>query len=185
VARLTPAMRTLVNRQRLGFVATVRPEGTPRLSAHGTLAVWEPETLVFADIVARGTVSDLLENAAIEVVVVDPLRRKGWRFAGTARLLLSGPTFDRLQAFYRRRGIAALVHHMVLVHVERVEPLVSPVYLEGWSEEQVTKRWAEHLRRQLPVQPGRAKPRRTTRRAAAPRSAAVRRGAPRRRTPRP
>lgn len=142
-------MRTLVNRQRLGFVASVRADGTPRVSAHGTLAAWDRETLVFADIAARGTVADLLENPAVEVAVVDPLLRKGWRFGGTARLLLSGPTFDRLLGFYRRRGVIATAHHMVLVRVERVEPLVSPVYAQGWSEAEVHARWAAHWQAQL------------------------------------
>jgi hypothetical protein len=139
-------MRKLVNRQRLGFVASVRSDGTPRVSAHGTLAAWDEETLVFAAIAARGTVADLLERPAVEVAVVDPVRRKGWRFGGTARLLLSGPTFDRLTAFYRKRGVSAEVHHMVLIRVQRVEPLVSPVYAQGWSEAEVQQRWAAYYR---------------------------------------
>jgi uncharacterized protein len=144
VSVLSPAMRRLVNRQRLGFVGSVRGDGTPRVAAHGTLAAWDGETLVFADIAARGTVADLLENPAVEVAVVDPLLRKGWRFTGTARLLLSGPTFDRLTAFYRRRGVHAEVHHMVMVRVERAEPLISPVYAQGWSEAAVRQRWAAY-----------------------------------------
>ena len=121
--QLSAAMRTFVNQQRLGVVASVRPAGTPRVSATATLAVWNPGTLVFTASTTRGLVADLLENPAVEVAVVDPLRRLGWRFGGTARLLLSGPTFDRLLAFYRRRGLVAAVEHMVLVQVERIEPL--------------------------------------------------------------
>ncbi len=146
---LTPAMRTLVDRQRMAAIATVRADGTPRVGVYGTLASWDGDTLVFADILARGAAGDLLENPAIEVAVVDPLRRKGWRFRGTARLLLSGPTFERLRAFYRRRGVDTEVHHMVLIRVHSAEPLVSPVYALGWSEAQVVRRWTTEWRRRL------------------------------------
>jgi predicted pyridoxine 5'-phosphate oxidase superfamily flavin-nucleotide-binding protein len=148
VVRLTRAMRSLVDRQRLGFVATVCPDGSPHLSPQGTLAVWSDTTLVFADVASRVTVRNLLENPACEIGVVDPWIRKGYRFRGRARLLLLGPTFDRLLDFYRRRQVDVAVRHMVLVDVEEVEPVVSPVYALGWSEAQVRGRWQAHWRRE-------------------------------------
>ena len=149
MARLTPAMRFLVDRQRLGFVATVCPDGSPHVSPQGTLAVWNDATLVFADVASPGTVRNLLENPACEISVVDPWARKGYRFRGRARLLLLGPTFDRLLDFYRRRQVDATVRHMVLVDVEEVAPVVSPVYEFGWSERQVRERWRAYWRREV------------------------------------
>jgi predicted pyridoxine 5'-phosphate oxidase superfamily flavin-nucleotide-binding protein len=38
---LTADMRRVVEQQRLGFVATVCPDGTPNLSPKGTTAGWD------------------------------------------------------------------------------------------------------------------------------------------------
>jgi hypothetical protein len=45
---LTADMKRVVAEQRLGFVATVCPDGTPNLSPKGTIAVWDDDYLVFA-----------------------------------------------------------------------------------------------------------------------------------------
>ncbi|MGH9096861.1 MAG: pyridoxamine 5'-phosphate oxidase family protein, partial [Acidimicrobiales bacterium] len=39
-------MQRLVQEQGLGFVATVRPDGTPALSPKGTTSVWDDDHLV-------------------------------------------------------------------------------------------------------------------------------------------
>ena len=41
---LTSEMKRLVVRERLGFVATVCPDGTPNLSPKGTTEVWDSST---------------------------------------------------------------------------------------------------------------------------------------------
>jgi uncharacterized protein len=142
------AVRSLVDRQRLGFVATVGPDGTPSLSPKGTLAVWDDETLVFADIASADTVRHLLENSACAINVVDPLVRQGVRFEGRARLLLSGPTFDRLLEFYRAWGVRDEIHHMVLVRVEHSDPIVAPELDLGWNDEEIRQRWVEYQKGQ-------------------------------------
>jgi predicted pyridoxine 5'-phosphate oxidase superfamily flavin-nucleotide-binding protein len=47
VGILTEDMKRVVNEQRLGFVATVCPDGTPNLSPKGTTAVWDDDHIVF------------------------------------------------------------------------------------------------------------------------------------------
>jgi len=49
-------MKRVVEEQRLGFVATVCPDGTPNLSPKGTTAVWDDDHLVFANIRSPGMV---------------------------------------------------------------------------------------------------------------------------------
>jgi len=49
VGILTDDMQRVVERE-LGFVATVRPDGSPNLSPKGTIAVWDDDHLVFADL---------------------------------------------------------------------------------------------------------------------------------------
>ena len=143
---LTEDMKRVVNQQRLGFVATVCPDGTPNLSPKGTTTVWDDDHLMFADICSPGTVANLRANAAVEINVVDPIVRKGFRFKGTATVLTDGRRYDEMLAFLRARGVSALIRGIVLVRVERAEPLISPAYdVPGVTEAQVRARWRGHF----------------------------------------
>ena len=143
---LDARMKLLVERQRLGFVATVCPDGTPNLSPKGTTVVWDDDHLVFADIHSPDTVSNLRSNPAVEINVVDVMVRKGYRFKGTARVLGDGALFDEILAFLQKRGVSSPIKHIVLVKVERAVPLVSPAYDAGATEEEVRGRWKEYWR---------------------------------------
>jgi predicted pyridoxine 5'-phosphate oxidase superfamily flavin-nucleotide-binding protein len=143
---LTADMKRVVEEQRLGFVATVCPDGTPNLSPKGTTAVWDDDHLVFANIRSAGTLANLRGNASIEVNVVDPFVRKGYRFKGVASILESGDLYDRAIAFYKQRGsVVSSIREVVLVRVERAQPLDSPAYDFGYSEAQVRGRWERHF----------------------------------------
>ena len=143
---LTDEMRSLVDRQRLGYVATVTPDGKPNLSPKGTTAVWDEDRLVFADIASPRTIKNLQRNAALEVNVVDPLTRKGFRFKGTGEVVKEGRLFDDVVAFYRARGVRGTIRHVVLVHVTQAVPLISPAYDSGATEAQVRTSWEEYWR---------------------------------------
>lgn len=41
---LTADMKRVIEHQRLAYVATVCPDGTPNVSPKGTLAVWDDDT---------------------------------------------------------------------------------------------------------------------------------------------
>jgi uncharacterized protein len=137
-------MRRVVEEQRLGYAATICPDATPNLSPKGTTAVWDDDHLVFADIRSPRTVENLRHNPAIEINVVDPISRKGYRFKGTATVLTEGATFDEILAFYRRRGLIHEIRSAVLVKVDGALPLTSPAYDLGASEEEVRERWERH-----------------------------------------
>src|ERR671935_355306 len=98
MAALDGDMRRVVFEQKLGFVATVCPDGTPNLSPKGTTTVWDGDHLLFADIRSPQTVRNLAENPAVELNVVDPVVRKGYRFKGRATLHTEGKTFERALA---------------------------------------------------------------------------------------
>jgi predicted pyridoxine 5'-phosphate oxidase superfamily flavin-nucleotide-binding protein len=88
-------MKRVVQEQRLGYVATVCPDGTRNLSPKGTTAVWDDDHLVFLDLYSPGTVANIeAGNAVVEVNVVDPIRRKGYRFKGPAEVLRDGTRFE-------------------------------------------------------------------------------------------
>lgn len=138
---LTDDMQRIVREQRLGFVATVCPDGTPNLSPKGTTTIWDDDHLVFADIHSPGTVANLRQNPAIEINVVDPDVRKGYRFKGTATILTEGEIFDKFIAFYRERGTQYPIKSIVLVKVLRASPVISPAYDNGATEAEIRARW--------------------------------------------
>src|SRR5882724_2148295 len=110
-------MKRVVEEQRLGFVATVCPDGTPNLSPKSTTAVWDDDHLVFADIRSPGTVSNLRHNPAVEINVVDPLLRKGYRFKGTAQVFGDGALFDEIIAFFCKLGVSSSIRNVVVIRV--------------------------------------------------------------------
>jgi uncharacterized protein len=148
---LTDDMKRVVREQRLGFVATVCPDGTPNLSPKGTTTVWDDTHLVFAHIYSPGTVENLRHNPAVEINVVDVVTRKGYRFKGTGQLLTDGPVFERIMAMYRGadghdrlRDADRRVQAVVLVRVERALPLVSPAYDDGATQQEVAAHWEQY-----------------------------------------
>jgi uncharacterized protein len=143
---LTSDMRRVVEEQRLGFVATVCPDGTPNVSPKGTLAVWDEDTLIFADIRSPATTRNLAANPAVEINVVDPIGRTGYRFKGIATVINEGEVCTRALAFFRAREVTNPIRAIVLVAVRRALPLVSPAYDLGESEAEVRARWRAYYR---------------------------------------
>jgi predicted pyridoxine 5'-phosphate oxidase superfamily flavin-nucleotide-binding protein len=140
-------MRRVVLEQKLGFVATVCPDGTPNLSPKGTTTVWDDTHLLFADIRSPNTVRNLRDNPSIEVNVVDPIVRKGYRFKGRADTHSDGPVYERGLVLLAERGFVATrerIRTIVLIRVEQAAALVSPAYDGGASENEVEARWEAH-----------------------------------------
>jgi uncharacterized protein len=136
-------MRRVVNEQRLGYVASVCPDGTPNLSPKGTVAVWDDEHLVFAHLHSARTVANIeAGNGVVEVNVVDPIRRKGYRFKGPATVHRDGQTYaDGIRFYQERSGPEAhRIQAIVLIRVEHSAPLVSPAYDDGTTEHEVEER---------------------------------------------
>ena len=137
---LTDDMKRVVRQQRLAFVATVCEDNTPNLSPKGTIAVWDDDHLVFANIRSPGTLANLRGNAHVEVNVVDPFVRKGYRFKGVASIVESGPRYEELLAFYRKRGSPHAIREIVVIQVHTAQPIDSPAYDLGLTEEEVRDR---------------------------------------------
>jgi len=149
---LTQDMLRVIAEQKLAFVATVCSDGTPNLSPKGTIAVWDETHLVFADIRSPGTLANLAANPAVEINVVDPFARKGYRFKGTAELVTAGDLFDRILNFYRDRWVDTArtkpeppIRAFVLVKVEKVLPLISPAYDDGTDESRIRAAWVAYF----------------------------------------
>ncbi len=131
---LTEDMQRVVREQKLGFHATVDPDGTPNLSPKGTTDVWDDDHLWFADICSPRTVANIRRGSWIEVNVVDPFVRKGYRFKGPATVHDPGSaTFLDGVARQRAAGSALVdrIASVVLIEVRHAAPLVSPAYDDG------------------------------------------------------
>jgi uncharacterized protein len=94
---LTDDMKRVVREQRLAFVATICPDGTPNLSPKGTTRVWGNEQLVFCDLRSPQTVENLRSNPVLEVTWSIPLaagdigskgRQRSWRTESCSRRFL-------------------------------------------------------------------------------------------------
>ncbi len=148
---LTGDMKRLVDEQQLGFVATVSPDGWPNLSPKGTTAVLDDSHLFFADIASPNTVRNLTDDPRVEINVVDPIVRKGYRFKGTATVHTNGGSYERGLALLAERGsslTADRVRAIVVVEVIEAAALVSPAYDQGVSEESVVNSWLDKVNQQ-------------------------------------
>jgi uncharacterized protein len=139
---LTDDMKRVIREQTLGFVATVCPDGTPNLSPKGTTTVWDDDHLVFADLASPGTMGNLRQNPSVEINVVDPVTRTGYRFKGRAEIHTRGSVFDEVVDFSRidRRLAPPRVRGVAIVTVEETAPLVSPAYDAGLSRREIVER---------------------------------------------
>jgi predicted pyridoxine 5'-phosphate oxidase superfamily flavin-nucleotide-binding protein len=138
VGALTADMQRVVREQRLGFYATVCPDGSPNLSPKGTTFVWDDDHLGFADIRSPQTVANIRAGSLVEVNVVDPLVRKGYRFKGPAAVHERG-TAAHAEGVARLRAAGSTltdrVDAIVIVEVREARPLVSPAYDDGRTSE--------------------------------------------------
>src|SRR5687767_7292808 len=147
MSALTDEMKQVVERQRLGYVATVCADGTPNVSPKGTVCVLDDDHLMFADISSPGTIANLRQNPGIEVNVVDPLLRKGYRFKGQAEVLETGAQFDRLVPIFASRGMPDAprrIRAIVVMRVDQARPLISPGYDAGRDEASMRAHWVRY-----------------------------------------
>ena len=141
---ITKEIKEFVNKVKLGFAATVCPDGTPNLSPKGTTIPWDDEHLAFADIHSPGTIENLQLNPAIEINVVDIFTRKGYRFKGVGKIYSDGPIFEKVIAYFKEAGSKHTIKNIVLIKIDRAMPVFSPAYDTGLSEYEVRNRWIEY-----------------------------------------
>ena len=93
------------------------------------------------------SVQNIERNPSVEVNVVDPLVRKGYRFKGRGVVHRSDEVFQRVCQMYRDKGLTIEIRTVVLIQVERALPLISPAYDRGENEGQVKDRWRRYWRK--------------------------------------
>ena len=142
---ISSEIKSFLNSQKLGYVATVSPDGKPNISPKGTIISWTSDLLAFANIRSPDTMSNLKINSAMEINVIDPLSRKGYLFIGTGKVIKDSPLFDEIVTYYRNSGIQSPINSIVLVTVSSVSEVTSPLYDLGKSESEIKLRWKKYF----------------------------------------
>ncbi len=152
MGKLTDDMKRVVEQQKLGFVATVREDGTPNLSPKGTFLVLDDEHLIFGEIRSPNTIKNLEERPAMEVNFVDPFARKGFRAKGMASFIARDTTeFNELFPRFSQWGdLSNRINGIVKLKVEKALPLSSPAYDIGATEVALRSHWKDYF---LSIQP--------------------------------
>ena len=145
MTEISDSLKKFLDEQKLGYVATVSPDGTPNLSPKGTIIAWDKTTIAFADIRSPNTMKNLESNPNVEINVVDPLLRKGFRIKGTASIIKDGQNYDAILNHYRERGVKSPIGAIVLVAVTEISEVTSPLYDLGFTEEEMKEKWKKHL----------------------------------------
>jgi len=142
---ITEEIKDFLKMQKLGYVATVTPDGKPNISPKGTIIGWTDKILAFADIRSPDTMTNLKENPDVEINVIDPLLRKGYLFEGKSRILQEGNVYQEILNHYRQNGIKSPINEIVLVDVTSVSDVISPLYDLGITEEEIKSKWQKYF----------------------------------------
>ena len=135
---LTEEMKRVVAQQQLCYAASVTPDGKPNLSPKGSITVLSDDELGFADLASPGTIENLRHNPAIELNVVDPFTRRGFRFKSRAEIVKNDPEA------HRRIAQILWPDYPFKIRVETAAEVFSPVYtLNRSSEAEVKRFWLE------------------------------------------
>ena len=137
-------LKKLVNYQKLGYVATVSSDGTPNLSPKGTIAILDDSRLVFANIRSPKTIENLTNNPSIEINVIDPFSRMGYRFKGLANILSDGEDFENILDYFKQKGIKSTISHIVVIDVTSFSEITSPSYDLGLKKDDLIKKWKQY-----------------------------------------
>ena len=138
---ITSEIKSFLKIQKLGYVATVSSDGKPNISPKGTIIAWSDNLLAFANIRSPDTLMNLQTNPFVEINVIDPLSRKGYLFAGTAKIIENTPLYVEILNHYRINGIKSPINSIVIVDVSSVSEVTSPLYDLGQTEEEIKLKW--------------------------------------------
>ena len=137
-------IRNFVNFQKLGYVATVSSDGAPNLSPKGTIVILDDSRLVFANIRSPQTVENLTKNPSIEINVIDPFSRMGYRFKGIANILSDGDDFKKILDYFEKKGIKSKISDIIAVDVKSFSKVTSPSYDLGLKKDVLIEKWKQY-----------------------------------------
>ena len=141
---LTKEIKDFVNSQKLGYVATVCPDGTPNLSPKGTVIVWDDDHIAFADINSPGTVRNLLSNPSVEINVVNIFHERDTVSRAGPRYFLKDQHSKLSCHIIGAAGSKHPIEHIVYIKVHSMALIFSPAYDAGLTENEIRERWVAY-----------------------------------------
>ena len=140
---LTPEMRTLIEENTLGLVATVTPDGKPAVSPKATTVVLSPNEIAFLDIRSPKTRRNVEANPNVELNYVDVFRRTACRLTGTANYINPGSAeFSNLRNMFKEfEDFLDGIHGIFQVTISNAQIIVSPAYDGGAKENDLKTAW--------------------------------------------
>jgi hypothetical protein len=109
--------------------------------------VFDERHVFFCDIASPETRRNLETNPWIELNVVDPISRRGYRFLGRASLHRGDDVYRRATTMiFSDEGTTYPVEAVVLIAVTRALPLVSPGYWHVDDELAMRAMWRDRRR---------------------------------------
>jgi general stress protein 26 len=144
---LTEEIKTIIQNNTIGCVATVSPEGLPCVSPKGMFLVFDETTLVFAHARSPGTLRNLEHNPNIEVCFTDIFQRTACRVRGVAEIVTheSDRCKDYSAAFEQIwPTLKHLINSYAVIHVTQAKQLTSPVYDIGMKAPDLARHWVDH-----------------------------------------
>lgn len=158
LSKLTAEMQRIVEEQKIGYVATVSPDGTPNVSPKGTFIVLDESHLMFGEIRSPNTVKNIAANNTVDINFVDIFSRKGLRCKGIARFVRNDDEeFEKLMPPFRIQwgdDLCSLFHGIVVIEIQSASSLISPAYDIGSKESELRHYWHTYFTN---LQPDRGK----------------------------
>ena len=145
MSHITSEIKNFLDTQKLGYVATVSPNGKPNISPKGTIIAWSSNLLAFADIRSPDTMANLQNNPFVEINVIDPLSRKGYLFSGTAKIIKNTSLYDEIRTHYQNNGIKSPINSIVMVSVSSISAVTSPLYDLGKTQDEIKLKWKKYF----------------------------------------
>ena len=96
MAKLTDEMKEFI-KGKLAYIATIGPDGMPNVGPKGSFRVIDDEHLGWTEATFKHTHENLQKNPGVAVAVVERETRKGFRFKGTAELVVDGPIYEKVK----------------------------------------------------------------------------------------
>ena len=87
---------------------------------------------------------NLEKNPVVEINVVDPLVRRGYRLKGKSKILRENEEFLKILKHYKEKGIKSKINAVVIVEVDTLREITSPLYDLGYNEEEIKEKWKKH-----------------------------------------
>jgi len=140
---ITDEMKAIIERNSIGFFATVTPFGEPAVSPKGTSLVLDEATVLFSNLRSPGTLRNIKANPAIEANFLDVLSRKACRIKGRASYAARGDAkfAELIPHFNRWESLQPMMHGIVRIDVSSAHLIRSPVYDLGATEADLVTQW--------------------------------------------